>query len=340
MQEKIQLTLIGMLTVLFMLLIGLTRYPVSGSQVEPLENPSTNFPLDSVNKNNEAVENGERKKTFTGQIQVTPSSDAVAEITSISWFSSTEPNVVLGQLRKLVAMQASNLQNQAGWLNITISGPDMQKNNQTTAPVYQGPDGQMVASSALYPEGRGFVSRWYYVNQNGLVEQGFTYISDANNHIYQQTILQQGTWRNVTLRENNFPEVVYAMPAVTNRIDHYLSAQEVIQFLEVSLSTESEVGEVSVNSYEENGHYHLTVTTIFATPVDLGHPILEPVVRGERHFTFDITSGHLLTDIHQFTLQSGETFLAGIAEYRTSPILPQLPENIQQLLEEIMDILE
>jgi hypothetical protein len=342
MQEKIQLALIGMLTVLFVLLIGLTRHPVSGSQEEPIENISTIFPLDSVNKNNEAAENVEHKKTLTGQIQGTPSSDAAAETNSISWFSATEPNVVLDQLRKLATMQANNLQGQAGWLNITISGPDidMPKNYETNATVYHGPDGQMVASAALYPEGQGLVSRWYYVNQNGLVEQGFTYISDANNQVYQRTILQQGIWKNVTLRENNFPEVVYAMPAVSNQIEQYLPVQEVIQFLEVSLLTESEFETISVNAYEEHGRYHLSVTTIFAAPVDLGHPIPEPVAGGERHFIFDITSGHLLTDIHQFTLQSGETILAGTAEYYTSPMFSQLPENIQQLLEEIMDILE
>lgn len=69
-------------------------------------------------------------------------------------------------------------------------------------------------------------------------------------------------------------------------------------------------------------------------PVDLGWPFPEPVIAGERHFVFDGINGYLLSDTHNFTLQSGEPFLAGIAEYYTSPLFPQLPNDVQQLFDE------
>jgi hypothetical protein len=45
-------------------------------------------------------------------------------------------------------------------------------------------------------------------------------------------------------------------------------------------------------------------------------------------------------DTNNFALESGEIFQAGIAEYYTSPLLPQLPDNVQQLLDSAAQVLE
>ncbi|VAW40043.1 hypothetical protein MNBD_CHLOROFLEXI01-2415 [hydrothermal vent metagenome] len=271
---------------------------------------------------------------------ITVASDVESDTVPVNWIQSTDPEAVMAVLQQLADRQASELLGQAGWLNITVTGPELHEVDQAALEDYRGPDGQVVPADALYPVGSGVLPRWYYVSKDGLVEQGLVFTSDANNQTYQQTILQGNEWINMTLKEYDFVEDMYTIPATSNQIRNYFSVQEAIQFLEAALLTESSAGEVSVNAYKENGRFHLIVQTAFATPIDLGAPIPEPVTVGERHFVFDGLNGHLLTDTHNFTLQSGEMFLAGIAEYHTSLLLPQLPDNVQQLLNEAEKVLE
>lgn len=108
----------------------------------------------------------------------------------------------------------------------------------------------------MHPAGSAVVSRWYYVNAEGMIEQGLTFTVDANNKVYQRTIFQGDAWLNVTLKQHGFDANSYAAPAVSNQLGHYLAIQEAIQFLEMALRTEKQAGEVRMQAYQENGRYH------------------------------------------------------------------------------------
>ncbi len=343
MNSKMQYMIMGALLTIFVVLAGLARLQTDVIAEEQTDNESMLSYVNDVAEN-KVIENVEDNSVVTTSPSTSQStivaSDVESETVPVDWIQSSDTEDVLAALKQLADRQASELLGQAGWLNITVTGPELHEVNQADLQDYQGPDGQVVPADALHPVGSGVLSKWYYVSKDGLVEQGLVFTSDANNQTYQRTILQGSEWINLTLKENDFPEDMYTTLAASNQIRNYLSIQEAIQFLEVTLLTESSAGEVNVNAYEENGRFHLTVNTTFATPLVLGGPIPEPVIAGERHFIFDGMNGHLLTDTHNFTLQSGETFLAGIAEYHTSFLLPQLPNSVQQLLEENLKSLE
>lgn len=343
MNSKMQYMIMGALLTIFVVLAGLARLQTDVVAEEQTDNESTLSYVNDVAEN-KVIENVEDNSVVTTSPSTSQStivaSDVESETVPVDWIQSSVTEDVLAALKQLADRQASELLGQAGWLNITVTGPELHEVNQADLQDYQGPGGQVVPADALHPAGSGVLSKWYYVNKDGSVEQGLVFTSDANNQTYQRTILQGSEWINLTLKENDFPEDMYTTLAASNQIRNYLSIQEAIQFLEVALLTESSAGEVSVNAYKENGRFHLTVNTTFATPLDLGGPMPEPVIAGERHFVFDGMNGHLLTDTHNFTLQSGETFLAGIAEYHTSLLLPQLPDNVQQVLDEAQKVLE
>lgn len=343
MNSKMQYMIMGALLTVFVVLAGLARLQSNVVAETEIDSKTTLSSASDVAED-KVIESAENIPGVTVPPSAAPITTDVpvveSETVTVDWIQSTDPDAVMMALQQLVDQQANELLGQAGWLNITVTGPELHEVNQADLQDYQGPDGQVVPADALHPAGSAVLTRWYYVGKDGVVEQGLVFTSDANNRTYQRTILQGNEWINMTLKENSFPEDMYTTLAASNQIRNYLSIQEAIQFLEVALLTEGGAGEVSVNAYEENGRFHLTVNTTFATPLDLGGPMPEPVIAGERHFVFDGMNGHLLTDTHNFTLQSGETFLAGIAEYNTSLLLPQLPDNVQQVLDEAQKVLE
>ena len=351
MPSKIQYMIMGALLTVFLTLAGLVWLQTSVSAEERNGSESILISPNEIaeNKSHEERVEVDRRVIASSSIQpaATATANVVAEATTnvaveaepIGWLQSTDPSAILERLRQLSEQQTNDMLGQEGWLNVSITGPELHESNAEALQDYQGPEGQVVPAEEMYPIGSGRVSRWYYVNKEGLLEQGLTFTSDANEQMYQLTVLQGEKWINMALKEHGFDEDVSSTWAVSNQISYYLPIQEAIQFLEVALLTESNNEEISVSSYEENGRYHLMVYSTFATPIELGYPFPEPIMIGERHFIFDGINGHLLMDNHNFTLKSGEVFQAGIAEYHISPLLPQLPNNVQQLLDNAAQVI-
>ena len=257
-----------------------------------------------------------------------------AENQEMTWMQSNDPEIILAMLEQIRDTQENNLANRGGWLNITISGPDLHENVQPSTDDYHGPNDSIAPVENMHPSSASFISNWYYVNHDASISQGLTFVTDAEGTIYQSTFLEGNEWINVTLIEHGFEDGAASFPATSNRIGHYLPVQEVIQFLNIAVSTNNDVEEISVESYTSQGRDHLIVRSQFSAPIELGAPIPEAVIGAQRHFIFDGISNNLISDTHYFTLQNGDEFLAGISEYYTSPLIPQLPLDVQDLFEQ------
>lgn len=289
--------------------------------------------IDSDVQSNEIQQNEIQQNEIKPIEQTIFQGEFQAEDQSVSWIQSNDPEIILTMLKQMRDAQENNLAHQGGWLNITISGPELHESVQSNRDDYYGPNGSVVPAESMHPSGASVISSWYYVNNEASVEQGLTFVSDAESKIYQSTFLEGNEWINVTLVEHGFEDETASFPANSNRIGHYLPIEEVIQFLNTAVSTNKEFEETSFESYTSQGRYHLIVRSQFATPIEFGAPIPEAVIGAERHFIFDGINKNLISDTHYFTLQNGDEFLAGISEYHTSPLIPQLPLDVQSLFE-------
>lgn len=244
------------------------------------------------------------------------------------WLAATTIDAVAHLLNEFATQQTAVWHSQAGWFNVSIGGPDRTANQQHTTTAYHGPDGQTVPADQLFPTGHGIISKWYYVNSVGIVEQGLTFTTDAAGKVYQPTFLQGDQWLNLTLKEHGFAVEGYTTAVASNDLVHYLPMQDVLAFLAIAKQSASPAAPVTVHTSIDNGRYQLAITSTYPTPAEMGAPFTEPVVASERRFLFS-AEGQLQSDTHTFRLQSGELFVAGEAIYHLSDaLLPQLPADV------------
>lgn len=245
---------------------------------------------------------------------------------------SLDAEATLAVVREFAARQESVITGKAGWLRLrsSISIPMALKGNG-----YHVAGGDAILPmTELTPQDAVFES-WYRLSETGDILEGMGLVLSQDGAIHQQTILSDGKWINLTLKEAGAYRQQYET-AAGESLRPLLANSLVLETLEERQNWKG----VAIRSSSENGRFELVIEQTLETPIDDAVGISEPVTATRELFSFDEATGDLVSRVAQYmtgggSWQTGETELYS----RPEPV-DELPEEIQQLIGEAAQVLK
>ena len=196
----------------------------------------------------------------------------------------------------------------SGWLHV-VTFHDREKDQSSS-----------LSSGQIIPEDY-IKDTWYFLNEEGLVSEMVTFMTDLEGNIIQESTFSKGIWRNLTIGEN-WPGDPYEI-----RLDFGFS-KDIARASKTSVFIDhytSELDGVPVDVY--------TIEDIFDEPVHM-EGFDKAIVSGSRTVYFDSSSGALLKAERTLTAENGTIYNVETAKFVTVEQVDAPPDDILDYLGE------
>jgi hypothetical protein len=233
----------------------------------------------------------------------------------------TNISVIVHIVKELARKQEELLLGQVGWLQVIMHSFIPANQRVVEAEVYLGPD-ISVRHEAIIPQSPQY-EFWYHLNEAGSYDEAIGRIMDLDGKVYQESILIEGRWANLTFRDLGVPAKGYIVPHSTTPP---LGISQEANFLEIASTWTG----TSMEAYQNNGQYKVTVYEMYEEPVN--DMILQDLVMGLRQtMVFDMKSGHYLSKETEILLKDNTWVLRERWDFPTAAFFKELPEELTRL---------
>lgn len=237
----------------------------------------------------------------------------------------------LSTVRVFARQQQDTISGVAGWLRLrsVLSIPaSLQGNGYHVAEA-----DSILPMSTLTPQDAVFES-WYRLDKAGAIVEGMGLVLSQDGTIHQQTILLNGKWINLTLKRAGAYRQQYETVA-THELIRLLPNVIALTALEERLTWKG----VAIQSISENGRLEIVIEQTLDAPIDNAIGVIEPIVKTRELFRFDAATGNLVMRIAQYQTSDGAWLTSESETYTPPELLPELPENVQQMKDEALRLL-
>ena len=245
--------------------------------------------------------------------------------------SITDLDAILARLTEFAHLQDEAVLGRPGWLHVksVMTIPEERRGNG----YFLGETNEVLPMEALNPDNQ-VSETWYHVDETGSYDQGMGLVSSPDGAIYQQTILADGTWVNLTLKA-----------AGAYRQQYESRAESIIPLMPTALVLSAleerrEWQNVSIQAYLEGDRFIVVAEQEYNPPIDNDISIAAPIVKGREIFTFVEKTGYLFSREVQ-VLPLNDTWLTiEEEEYLVVELESELPEEVLYLFDNAMKLLE
>jgi hypothetical protein len=231
----------------------------------------------------------------------------------------TDSALIVSTVKELAGRQETALLGKPGWIyvrRIEVAS-DEQKQGE-----YGSPSGASIPFAELVPAQTPIFEGWSHVDETGLYHEALGLVLSPNGTIHQHSILYDGTWTHLTLRDNGFPQEQYRSSHSVIKV--HLPASYTAQWLAEIVNLDN----ITLTAYQLGEQYTVVKESIYKEPFRLGSSeqpgLPAPAVGDKTTYIFDMQTGQLLSEEVYYILEDGRTFLAGNSEYHVA-FMPELP---------------
>lgn len=238
----------------------------------------------------------------------------------------TNMDIIVYTVSELARKQEEILMGKPGWLHVKtqLSIPEEQRGNG----YHSATTDEIIPMEVLVPNDP-ILESWYHVDENGLYQEALSLVTTPDGTIYQQSVLVDGAWVNLTLKTLGTHPNQYETPTIS--VAATSPATNAFQTLEKSRTWSN----VSMQAYLENGQY-IVIKEQNHDPIEGESSIPEPVIKSKEIYVFDQVTGQLISSKTQALLQSGTWITVGEKSYLMSEFLPELPMETSKLFSDSM----
>lgn len=231
----------------------------------------------------------------------------------------TDSALIVSTVKEFAARQEAALLGKSGWIyvrRIEVASDEQKQGD------YSSPSGASIPFVELVPPETPIFEGWSHVDETGLYREALGLVTSATGTIHQHSVLYDGKWIHLTLRDRGFPQEQYRSSHSLARV--HLPTSYTAQWLEEI----HDLANVTLTAYSVNGRYVVVKESTYKEPFMLGsleQPGLPaPAVGDKMTYTFDGQTGQLLSEEVYYILEDGNRFLAGKSEYHVE-FMSELP---------------
>ena len=261
----------------------------------------------------------------------TPSKPDSEEEHTLPWGTKDNPqtdiDIIVYTVSELAKKQESQILGKAGWLHIKWQ-LNLSRENEGT--YHSATTDEEIPMELLIPQNPIF-DVWYHVDETGLYKEALSLATSSDNSIYQQSVLVDNEWVNITLK------------ALDTEVGQYKTAHTPIiakspasEFL-FSLEEEIAKTDIKIYAYLENSQYFV-IKEQHHDPLENVVSLHEPIIGSKEILVFDQESGQLLSSEMHSLLQNETWLPVGTKSFLTTEFLNDLPSEINKLFNESMII--
>ncbi len=309
------LTIFGALTLLLPQARAEKSEPVTASGAVIIESVPANT-LEGMIAEPSSVENN---SVNSGKVDNHPA----FQLTDAVEHGTTEMNIVVYTVETFSEKRKDDFLGKSGWLHIQSEFiiPDEQKGNG----YHLASSDEILPMDRLVPNMPIFET-WYHFDEAAQYDQAISLVSAPDGTIYQQSVLFNDKWANITLKEAGVPSEQYL--SSKDAVRSVLPVEDAFQQLESALTWKN----VTIQSEEQDQLYIVTVYTPYDQPITDAAFITEAVIGSSIEFVFDSNTGQLLSKGTTALLDNGTSLATGTWTYLTVDFSLELPVETSELL--------
>lgn len=240
----------------------------------------------------------------------------------------TDMDVILARVVEFARRQEEALLGREGWLHVAQV---MSRPKPSEGDYYSRATDEMIPVASLVPQNPTFET-WYHVDETGAYIEGMSIVTDPNGAIHQQSLLVDGNWLNLTLRGPD----AYRRKQYNNTVwvdEPFLTS--VVAFN--ALEKERDWSNVSWQAFSAGGQFTLISEQRYDSPLHLVDFPEEAAVGTRTIYTFDETSGRLLSQEHLYMLENGSLLRGEALHMLAEAFLGELPAETLRLFDEAVE---
>lgn len=243
----------------------------------------------------------------------------------------TNMEIIVYTVSELARKQEEALLGKPGWLHVHSSFyiPDEFRGDGT----YSLATDEILPMEKLVPNSPQ-TENWYHVNEEGVYHEGVGLITNPDGLVYQQSILWNGQWTNLTLKTNDFAPDQYIMP-VSAPEKILLPITQAYQQLDMKLTWSN----VEMQATMDGDQYIVIVEQRYDAPIEDAIFMPEPIIGSRETFIFDVNTGQLSIET-QALLESQTWLFTEKWEYEPVEFVAELPNELAQLFNSALNDLQ